>query len=80
MSLPTITVCSINHMISLLVRILRMRSSEEDRNYWGGGGGGGLNRINVCKCANKGADQLRNYRAADQRLCFCYTDSTVPLT
>ena len=28
---------------------------------------------------NKDADQLRGNREADQRLCFRYTDSTVPL-
>ena len=28
---------------------------------------------------NKGADQLRGNREADQRLCFRYTDSTMPL-
>ena len=28
---------------------------------------------------NKGADQLRGYREADQRLCFRYLDSTIPL-
>ena len=31
-----------------------------------------------CKCENKDADQLRGYREADQRLCFRYTDSTIP--
>ena len=30
-------------------------------------------------CENKDADQLRRYCAADQRLCFRYTDSTIPL-
>ena len=25
------------------------------------------------------ADQLRSYREADQRLCFCYTVSRIPL-
>ena len=30
-------------------------------------------------CENKDADQLRGYREADQRLCFRYTDSTIPL-
>ena len=24
-------------------------------------------------------DQLSGYREADQRLCFCYLDSTIPL-
>ena len=32
-----------------------------------------------CKCENKDADQLRGNRKADQRLCFRYTDSTIPL-
>ena len=30
-------------------------------------------------CENKDVDQLRSYCAADQRLCFRYTDSTIPL-
>ena len=32
-----------------------------------------------CICENKDADQLRGDREADQRLCFSYTDSTIPL-
>ena len=32
-----------------------------------------------CICKNKGADQLHSNRAADQRLCFCYIDSTILL-
>ena len=32
-----------------------------------------------CICENKGADQLRGNRAADQCLCFRYMDSTIPL-
>ena len=30
-------------------------------------------------CENKGADRLRSNHAADQRLCFRYMDSTIPL-
>ena len=30
-------------------------------------------------CENKEADHLRGKREADQRLCFRYTDSTIPL-
>ena len=30
-------------------------------------------------CENKGADQLRSNREADQRLCFRYLDSIIPL-
>ena len=32
-----------------------------------------------CICENKDADQLRGNREADLRLCFRYTDSTIPL-
>ena len=32
-----------------------------------------------CIYENKDADQLRGNREADQRLCFRYTDSTIPL-
>ena len=32
-----------------------------------------------CICENKDADQLRGNREADRRLCFRYTDSTIPL-
>ena len=31
-----------------------------------------------CVCENKDADQLGGNREADQRLCFRYTDSTIP--
>ena len=33
----------------------------------------------ICLCENKGADQLRSNCEADQRLCFRYSDSTIPL-
>ena len=32
-----------------------------------------------CICENKNADQLPGNREADQRLCFRYTDGTIPL-
>ena len=32
-----------------------------------------------CICENKDADQLRGNREADQRHCFRYIDSTIPL-
>ena len=32
-----------------------------------------------CICENKDADQLRGNPEADQRLCFRYKDSTIPL-
>ena len=35
-------------------------------------------KTTVCICENKDADQ-RSYCEAVQRLCYCYTDSTIPL-
>ena len=36
-------------------------------------------KTGLCLCENKGADQLRSNCEADQRLCFRYSDSTIPL-
>ena len=33
----------------------------------------------ICICESKGSDQLCGNREADQRLCFRYRDSTMPL-
>ena len=38
-----------------------------------------MGKTTICICENKGADQLRGNREADQRLCFHYMDSTLPL-
>ena len=38
-----------------------------------------VRKPDLCIFENKDADQLRGNREADQRLCFCYTDSTIPL-
>ena len=39
-----------------------------------------VRKPDICICENKDADQLRGYyREADQRLCFRYIDSTIPL-
>ena len=38
-----------------------------------------MRKPDFCICENKDADQLRGIREADQRLCFRYTDSTIPL-
>ena len=38
-----------------------------------------MRKPTFCICENKDADQLRGNREADQRLCFRYIDSTVPL-
>ena len=32
-----------------------------------------------CICKNKDADQLRSNCAADQRICFRYINTTIPL-
>ena len=38
-----------------------------------------MRKPDFCLCENKGADQLRSNCEADQRLCFRYLDSTIPL-
>ena len=38
-----------------------------------------MGKPTICICENKGVDQLRGNREADQRLCFRYTDCTIPL-
>ena len=38
-----------------------------------------MRKPTFCICENKDGDQLRGDREADQRLCFRYIDSTIPL-
>ena len=38
-----------------------------------------MREADFCLCENKGADQLCSNCTADQRLCFRYRDSTIPL-
>ena len=38
-----------------------------------------MGKPTICICENKDADQLRSNCEADQRLCFRYMDSTIPL-
>ena len=38
-----------------------------------------MRKPTFCIYENKDADQLRGNREADQRLCFGYIDSTIPL-
>ena len=38
-----------------------------------------VRKPDFCLGENKGADQLRGNREADQRLCFRYSDSTILL-
>ena len=38
-----------------------------------------MRKPTICICENNDADQLRGNREADQRLCFRYMDSTIPL-
>ena len=38
-----------------------------------------MGKSTICIGENKHADQLRGNRDADQRLCFRYSDSTIPL-
>ena len=38
-----------------------------------------MRKPTICICENKDEDQFRGNREADQRLCFRYSDSTIPL-
>ena len=38
-----------------------------------------MGKPTICIGENKDADQLHGNREADQRLCFRYSDSTIPL-
>ena len=38
-----------------------------------------VRKLVFCICENKDADKLRGNSEADQRLCFRYIDSTIPL-
>ena len=38
-----------------------------------------MGKPTICICENKDADQLPGNRKADQRLCFRYSDSIIPL-
>ena len=38
-----------------------------------------MRKLAFCICENKDADQLHGNREADQRLCFHYIDTTIPL-
>ena len=38
-----------------------------------------MGKPTICIGENKGADQLRSKCEADQRICFRYMDSTIPL-
>ena len=38
-----------------------------------------MRKLAFCLCKNKDSNQLRGDREADQRLCFRYTDSAIPL-
>ena len=38
-----------------------------------------MRKQDFCMCEKEDADQLHSSCAADKRLCFRYTDSTIPL-
>ena len=73
-SFPTDTYCTIKYFNNnTLGELIDLSDSNKAH----------LSRIvrkrDYCLGENKGADQLRGNREADQRLCFRYTDSTFPL-
>ena len=62
---------STHHLITSLSR----HNSIFSKIYWSRI----MRKPDFCLGENKGADQLRGNREADQRLCFRYTDSTISL-
>ena len=60
-----------------------LASDEPFAGKWRGGILLNMSRVvrkpDFCICENKDADQLRGNREADQRLCFRYINSTIPL-
>ena len=53
-------------------------SVEMELRQWGTKLSRRIRKPTICICKNKGTDQLRGNPEADQRLCFRYTDSTIP--
>ena len=60
------------HMASKSVSVLPSQVPQRDMSRV-------MRKPAFCICENKDADQLRGNREADQRLCFRYTDSAIPL-
>ena len=58
---------------------LAVFTSPQDQDFFKGQMSRIVRKPDFCLDENKGADQLRGHREADQRLCFRYTDSTIPL-
>ena len=54
--------------------IRRFFGGREDKNHMSRP----MGKPTICIDENKDADQLRGNREADQRLCFRYSDSTIP--
>ena len=55
-----------------MVGIITHNVNEDDK-------GRLMGKQTICIGENKDADQLGDNREADQRLCLCYSDSTIPL-
>ena len=66
-------VCYLHSMITKwLLVVTNLVKSLKDMSH-------NMRKPTFCICENKDADQLRGNREADQRLCFRYIDSTIPL-
>ena len=64
--------CKVEQKISLNSKILSLFIASNEMSRV-------MRKPTFCICENKDADQLRGNREADQRLCFRYIDSTIPL-
>ena len=73
--LPSLEWTCLNHELQILLNvksctIFNSRTHKMSRV---------MRKPTFCICENKDADQLRGNREADQRFCFRYIDSTIPL-
>ena len=60
----------VHHIKKIFMRKIEAKASHMSRL---------MGKPTICIGENKDADQLGGNREADQRLCFRYSDSTIPL-
>ena len=69
----------VNVLVMLLVRLYGDVPDSSQKSLKGFYMTRVMRKPTLCICENKDADQLCGNRTADQRLCFRYIDSTIPL-
>ena len=66
-----VSIVFISHFVTLAINLYLIEMQDKMSRI--------VRKRDYCLCENKGADQLRSNCEADQRLCFRYLDSTIPL-